>query len=77
MTSISTFATKTPEGWYYVNVVGVTPPGQWFNIDHVIRMIANGRGGTTLVFDDGITLDVVEVLPAPAPTTLPAAEEPI
>lgn len=53
-----------PEGWYYVtsSETGIV---QWINLNHVMRIYSNGKGGSTMVFIDGYTGSFIEAPPAP------------
>ena len=52
------------EGWYYVTS-SETGIAQWINLNHVMRMYSNGKGGTTMVFVDGYTGSFIEPPPTP------------
>lgn len=53
-------------GWYYCTVTDQGNAKQWINRDHLVKMFANGAGGTTLVFVDGSVANIAETIEAPA-----------
>ena len=53
-------------GWYYCTVTDRGGQRQWINRAHLVRMYANGAGGTTLVDLDGNATNVAETIDAPA-----------
>ena len=71
MTKLSTFADKPPLGWYLVTVSDPGVGAQWVNTQHVVRMVSNGKGGTTLIFTDGNATNITDPMPVAEPTPPP------